>query len=92
MAKRALRADERDNVAVVLEDVERGEWVEVDGFGRLTAAESIPFSHKISLASIRKGQPVTRYGECIGVASKDIREGEWVHTHNLEVPGHLLGS
>lgn len=90
MTKRALRVDEKDNVAVVLEDVEASDWVEVDGYGRLMAAERIPFSHKISLTRIGKGQPVIRYGERIGVASRDIREGEWVHIHNLEVPENLL--
>lgn len=90
MAKRAIKVDALDNVAVTLEDVEGGELVEVEGVGRLTAAEKIPFSHKIAIRDISRGERIIRYGEAIGVASRDIREGEWVHTHNLAVPDELL--
>ena len=31
------------------------------------------------------GQPVIRYGQVIGFASRDIQPGDWVHSHNLEV-------
>jgi len=45
--------------------------------------EGIPAGHKIALADIRKGEKVVKYGYPIGVATQDIRMGEFVHTHNL---------
>ncbi len=39
--------------------------------------------HKVALKNIAKGEDVVEYGEVIGHATKDILEGELVHTHNL---------
>lgn len=44
---------------------------------------SIPAGHKVARHAIRSGEYVYKYGEIIGVARCDIKEGEWVHTHNL---------
>ena len=49
----------------------------------LTDQGEIPAGHKKALRDIPKGQPVIKYGQPIGVASRDIRAGEWVHSHNL---------
>jgi altronate dehydratase len=48
------------------------------------ALEGIPFGHKIALIDLKKGDPIIKYGEKIGLASRDIKIGEWVHTHNVE--------
>ncbi len=44
----------------------------------------IPAGHKIARCDIKKGDFVIKYGQVIGRATKDIAEGEWVHTHNLK--------
>lgn len=44
----------------------------------------IPAGHKVALRPIRQGEDVVKYGFPIGHASRDITEGEWVHSHNLE--------
>lgn len=49
----------------------------------LTDQGEIPAGHKKALRDIPKGQPVIKYGQPIGVASRDIRAGDWVHSHNL---------
>lgn len=46
--------------------------------------DQIPLGHKIALKDIKKGEPVIKYGMVIGKAYQDIKEGEWVHTHNLK--------
>lgn len=51
---------------------------------RLTATAGIPAGHKFALKDISKGEPVIKYGEIIGRATKNIAEGEWVHVHNLK--------
>src|SRR3954452_14047895 len=43
----------------------------------------IPPGHKVATHDIAVGQPVRRYNQIIGFASKPIAAGEHVHTHNL---------
>jgi altronate hydrolase len=50
----------------------------------ISAIDPIPFGHKVCLKSINKGDPIIKYDQIIGFASKDIRAGEHVHSHNLE--------
>ena len=56
-----------------------------------TTAESvvikglIPAGHKVATRAIRQGEPVRRYNQIIGFASKPIAPGEHVHTHNLNM-------
>ena len=85
---KAIQIDDRDNVATVTGDARRGESVEIlspDGKVILKAkpVDDIAFGHKLSLRRIREGEEIIKYGEVIGVASRDIPAGEWVHTHNV---------
>jgi altronate hydrolase len=50
----------------------------------ISTIDPIPFGHKVCLKSINKGDPVIKYDQIIGFASKDISAGEHVHSHNLE--------
>jgi altronate hydrolase len=43
----------------------------------------IPPGHKVALRDLAAGQPVRRYNQVIGYASKPILAGEHVHVHNL---------
>lgn len=43
----------------------------------------IPPGHKVATRAIAQGEPVRRYNQIIGFASKPIAAGEHVHTHNL---------
>jgi altronate hydrolase len=45
----------------------------------------IPPGHKVATRAISAGEPVRRYNQIIGFASKPIAPGEHVHTHNLGV-------
>jgi altronate dehydratase small subunit len=87
--KKAVQIDERDNVASATSDVEEGEAVEVlspEGvvIMKSDASDPIPFGHKLALVDLGKGDDVVKYGEIIGLASRRISAGEWVHTHNVE--------
>jgi altronate hydrolase len=79
-----IRIDERDNVAVALEDIPKGDPVRVEGLEPFGCREAIPASHKVSLVYIPESGEVIRYGEVIALASGDIEQGRWVHTHNLK--------
>ena len=88
MASRgALMLSERDNVATGLEDIEAGTEVSVrlgKEVRKVRALEKIPFGFKMAVVSIAKSAEVMKYGEPIGIASLDIKQGALVHIHNLE--------
>jgi len=69
---------EIDNVAVVLRPFKKGEVV-----AGVTLLEDIPQAHKVALKPIKNGEDVIKYGFPIGHATKDIKVGEHVHTHNV---------
>ncbi len=50
----------------------------------LNGTDKIPAGHKFALRDILCGDLVIKYGEIIGRATQDIKEGEWVHTHNVK--------
>lgn len=80
----ALSAD--DNVATVLRAVEAGESLRVrcgSEVTTVTARESIPLCHKVSLSEIAAAAPVRKYGQPIGHASAGIGVGSHVHVHNM---------
>ncbi len=79
-----IKAHPSDNVAII---------VNPDGlpaatqFGDgLTLKESIPQAHKVALRDLQRGDPVRRYGQIIGFASRAIAVGSWVHEDAIELP------
>ena len=44
----------------------------------------VPFGHKIASRDIKTGEKIYKYGYPIGVATKDIKKNEHVHTHNIK--------
>ncbi len=77
-----------DNVATVLKKVEEGTELQIEkspnNIQTVKAITKIPFLHKIALTDIAEGRPVIKYGQAIGKASQNIKEGEHVHTRNLK--------
>lgn len=90
--RNAMIIDGKDNVAVAIEPIAKGDTVTYAANGQdvsLTAAQDIIIYHKIAIRDIPKGEPVVKYGEHIGIASQDIRTGEHVHVHNVEGHGKI---
>ncbi|MDP1956027.1 MAG: altronate dehydratase family protein, partial [Polaromonas sp.] len=52
---------------------------------KVTVKGLIPPGHKVATRAIVAGEPVRRYNQIIGFASKAIAPGEHVHTHNLDM-------
>ena len=75
-----LRAD--DSVAVLKRTVKAGQTISGQGWA-VTAAQILPAGHKVALLAIAEGEPIRKYGQVIGFASRPIAPGEHVHTHNL---------
>ncbi len=76
---RFLKIDSHDNVAVALTNLSKGENLE-----GVTLLDDIKQGHKFALKDIKKGENVIKYGYPIGHASKDIKQGQHVHSFNLE--------
>jgi altronate dehydratase len=74
----------RDNVAVALRNLSPGEEARGKGVDGPKVLNEIPASHKIALRDIGAGEEIIKYGEVVAVTTKEIKRGEWVHTHNLE--------
>ena len=73
--------NKNDNVAVTPFIINPHTKIERQG---IVSIDPIPFGHKICLKTINKGEPVIKYDQIIGFASKSIKPGEHVHSHNLE--------
>lgn len=78
-----LQVHSDDDVAVALRSLEAGEEVEVGGSG-VRLVEPIPYGHKFALREVPNGTPVRKLGWPIGEATRTIRAGEHVHTHNVK--------
>jgi len=84
MADNILIIHPRDNVAVALKTLTAGEKATAKGIEQFWVLEDIPASHKIALRDISAGEEIIKYGEIVAVSTRDIKKGQWVHTHNLE--------
>ena len=84
METNAVHVTPKDNIAVAIKEIKTGEAVTGIGDREVRANEDIMRNHKVAIAELAEGEPVFKYGETIGFASKPIRPGDWVHTHNLK--------
>jgi len=88
MTQNAMKLNGRDNVAMALDQLAKGTEAQVtcdDGSKTGVAlVEDIPFGFKLATRDIQAGEPILKYGEVIGVASRDIRAGSVVHVHNVD--------
>ncbi len=80
----AILLRQEDNVAVAARRLEKGAQVALNG-RTVVVSETINQGHKVAVATIRKGEPIRKYGQVIGFASADIAPGGWVHVHNVAV-------
>lgn len=78
-----IKINEKDNVAVALQDILNGETVTFEGL-LLSARNDIDKGHKIAVRHISEGEEIIKYGFPIGRAIKPIQAGEYVHTHNIK--------
>lgn len=77
--KTFIIVDDKDNVATLLQDFKKGQ--ELAG---VLLQEDISSGHKVALKDIKEKEEIIKYAQAIARASKDIKAGQWVHTHNIE--------
>lgn len=87
--------DGSDNVGVAIEPIKKGEVISYVGSNKkivtIEAKEDIQIYHKFAVCNITKDTPITKYGEHIGKAAIDIKQGEHVHVHNVKSVRENLG-
>lgn len=85
-----IKIHQDDNVAVAIEEIKQDEKFSAGGKS-ITAVTDIPAGHKVALLNMDEGTAVVKYGCPIGNTTKSVKEGEWIHTHNLKTGlGELL--
>ena len=79
MNSSVIKVNEKDNVAIAIRDLAKGEKV---SYG-VAAQCFIPQAHKVALKDLPAGSEVIRYGVVLGTAAEDIPAGGWVNEKNL---------
>ncbi len=80
LAPAVLRLNEHDDVLIATRDIKPGTAFPEHG---IDSSESIPAGHKMAARAISSGDPVRRYNQIIGFATRDIAAGQHIHLHNL---------
>ncbi|MBX6722275.1 MAG: altronate dehydratase [Dactylosporangium sp.] len=75
-----IRLHPDDDVVVACYGLSPGDRLDTEG---VTVLDPIPPGHKVATRAISAGRRVLRYGQVIGVATRDIAPGAHVHVHNL---------
>ena len=75
-----IRLHAADNVLIAKKMIALGQ--DLPGLTARAKAQ-VPAGHKIAATRIAEGEPVRKYNAVIGVASRDIEPGDYVHSHNI---------
>jgi len=77
-----LRLNPADDVVIACRELEAGTNLLQEN---VVCRERIPAGHKVATRAVAAGEPVRRYNQIIGFATRPIAAGAHVHVHNLEV-------
>jgi (2R)-sulfolactate sulfo-lyase subunit alpha len=76
-----------DSVAVAVRDLTpgrvHGAFLDETGETDVELTADVPLGHKLALTDIPANADVIEYGLRIGIATRDIRRGDYVHIHNV---------
>jgi arabinonate dehydratase len=75
-----IRLHPDDDVVIARAEIPSGTLVTREKVHTLV---TIPAGHKLAVHDLAQGQPLRRYNQIIGFATRPIRAGEHVHVHNL---------
>ena len=76
-----IRLNPADDVVIARVELAAGTTLVKEA--NVAVAARVPAGHKVAVREVKTGQPVRRYNQIIGFATRDIRPGEHVHVHNL---------
>ena len=76
-----------DSVAVAVRDLSpgpaHGAFLDETGEADVELLAEVPLGHKLALSDVPADADVIEYGIRIGIATRDIRRGDYVHVHNV---------
>ena len=76
-----------DSVAVAVRDLipgaVHGAFLDETGETDVELLANVPLGHKLALRDVPADEDVIEYGLRIGIATKDIKRGDYVHVHNV---------
>jgi altronate hydrolase len=75
-----IKLNPNDDVVIARVELPAGTELIKQG---VRVAVNVPAGHKVAIRDVAEGQPVHRYNQIIGFATRPIRAGEHVHVHNL---------
>lgn len=71
-----------DNIAIATSELAAGTRREIAGMP-IELQSAVDVGHKFAIRPIAAGERVIKYGAPIGLATRDITPGEYIHTHNM---------
>jgi len=80
LTPRTVRLHESDNLVVAVDPIMPGSVLH-----GVTAKDRVMRGHKMAITAIPQSEPVLKFGQIIGFASKPVEPGEWLHEHNVEM-------
>jgi altronate hydrolase len=83
MSKQVIQIHPQDNVLVALTDLKKGDTIAHNGT-TITLATDVKAKHKFPIKNLAKGDEVIMYSVLIGKSTQPIKQGELIHTHNME--------
>ena len=82
LSQYAVHLRPEDNIAVASKPIPAGTELILDGTTlRLPAA--IKMGHKFAVVPVTEGDPIRKFGQVIGFATRPIPAGDHVHVHNV---------
>jgi altronate hydrolase len=75
-----IRLHPDDDVVIARAEIPTGTFVTRE---KVHTVVTIPAGHKLAVHDVAQGQPLRRYNQIIGFATRPIKAGEHVHVHNL---------
>lgn len=82
----------QDNVFIVRKSVVDGDRLLING-KFIFFEKGIEIGHKVAAKDIKLGEQINKYGISIGSATKNIKEGNHIHLHNMKsdyIPTYTL--
>lgn len=83
MKSRVLKINEKDNVLVALQDLEKDLMIGYKGLA-IVLTEPIPAKHKFYMHDMQTGDEVIMYGVLVGKIQRDVTAGSRMSTENLQ--------
>jgi altronate hydrolase len=84
LTKYAVHLRPQDNIAVAARGIPAGTVLTFDG-GTVPVTGGIELGHKFAVRPIKEGDAISKFGQVIGFAGKNIAVGDHVHVHNVKV-------